>query len=333
VQARIPALTVPSSPDENGSPRLLTLTVYTDSPETVSSAAKEGCDRICFEPRFSSLVDHCHTTAVQEDFASQVAGVMGRCRDNGVDFVLKFPRVTRDDFLDAVLAAIPGLCRAGLSACMGENPGVARALHAVEPGLAIDGAAGLNVFNHQAACRLAPVFRSLTLSPELSGNECRDLVRMARSRGCRIPFSVIVQGTGEAMITEDCLLEPVQGCRHQEEDDNNMAFFGIRDATGHLFPVRVDGECRTRIGNAVETCLLDHLPALARTGISDVVIDARGRSGAYAGEMTRLYRLAIAEVMAGTGNPDRHLAELKEQAKVPALGGITAGPFVRGLKE
>jgi U32 family peptidase len=134
------------------------------------------------------------------------------------------------------------------------------------------------------------------------------------------------------MITEDCLLEPLQQCRHQEEE-NNMAFFGIRDTTGHLFPVRVDGECRTRIGNAVETCLLDHLPAIARAGISDVAIDARGRTGAYAGEMTRLYRSAIAEVMEGTGNPDQKLAELKERAKMPALGGITAGPFVRGLKE
>jgi putative protease len=333
LQARIPALKVPScSPDENGSLSSLRLTVYTDSPETVSSAVKEGCDRICFEPPFNSPADHCHTPAVREDLASQVPAVMARCRDAGVEFILKFPRITRDDYLDAVLPAIPGLCRAGLSACMAENPGAARALNACEPGLAIAGAAGLNVFNHQSACRLAPVFRSLTLSPELSGNECRDLVRLARSGGCRIPFSVIVQGTGEAMITEDCLLEPLQRCRHQA-GDTGTAFFGIRDTTGHLFPVRADGECRTRIGNAVETCLLDHLPALARAGISDVVIDARGRTGAYAGEMTRIYRSAIAEVSAGTGNPDRKLAELKEQAKIFALGGITAGPFVRGLKE
>ena len=75
------------------------------------------------------------------------------------------------------------------------------------------------------------------------------------------------------MITEDCLPEPVQHCREGRDNGAGNAFSGIRDATGRIFPIHTDGECRTRIGNAVETCLIDHLPAIRQAGISEVVID------------------------------------------------------------
>jgi putative protease len=199
--------------------------------------------------------------------------------------------------------------------------------------MALYGAAGLNIFNHRSACRFSPPFRSLTISPELSRDECRELVPAARDKGCGAHFALIVQGISEAMVTEDCLPEPVQHCRAGGDDGGNPAFFGIRDGTGHIFPLRTDGECRTRIGNAVETCLVDHLPAIQKAGISGVVIDARGRSGAYAGAMTRIYRDAMSRDGTGTGTGDLPPGSLKEQIKTLAYGGITAGHFLRGLKE
>jgi putative protease len=140
-----------------------------------------------------------------------------------------------------------------------------------------------------------------------------------------------VQGIGEAMITEDCLPEPVRHCRADGADGGSREFLGLRDETGRIFPVISDGECRTRIGNAVETCLVDHLPAIRRAGIGEVVIDARGRTGAYAAAMTRIYREAIGRMGAGTGTMDP--SGCKERVKGLAYGGITAGHFLRGLKE
>ncbi|RPI36621.1 MAG: peptidase U32, partial [Methanoregulaceae archaeon] len=107
---------------------------------------------------------------------------------------------------------------------------------------------------------------------------------------------------------------------------------GIRDATGHIFPFMTDGECRTRIGNAVETCLVDHLPAIQQAGISEVVIDARGRTAAYAGAMTRIYRDATCQDISINDRGDQH-GHVKERIKALAMGGITAGHFLRGLKE
>ncbi len=102
-----------------------------------------------------------------------------------------------------------------------------------------------------------------------------------------------------------------------------------------LFPIRSDGQCRTTIGNAREICLVDYLPDIRAAGISGVAVDARGRPPAYVKEMTQIYRSAVDVTNARetTGTRARHLAALKERVKQIALGGITAGHFLRGLKD
>jgi putative protease len=213
------------------------------------------------------------------------------------------------------------------------------ALHAIRsriPGMSFSGSVGLNIFNHCSVMALTnPPFRLLTFSPELSLKEIAPLVTAARHAGNTTELAVIVQGTIEAMISEDCVLEPIRHCRCTlpSAKQTDAAVYGIRDETGHIFPVRVDAECRTHIGNAVETCLVDHLPQLKNAGISSFVIDTRGRTPQYTGDMTAIYREAITLVHNPDGDTPRRLAGLKEQARRCAWEGITAGPFLHGLKE
>ena len=94
-----------------------------------------------------------------------------------------------------------------------------------------------------------------------------------------------------------------------------------------------DSQCRTQILNASETCLIDHLPAIVQMGIGEIVIDARGMTPEYAGTMTKIYREALGIVASRAGTSYRDLDRLKEDVKRIAMGGITAGHFVRGLKE
>ncbi len=313
----------------------LGLMVYADTMEAVSMAVKEGCTGICFEPAFVLPRHSCRTGEEGKirSIRQQVTEAMAFCRGAGARFVLKLPRITRDGYLAAILPEIALLHKDGLAACMAGNPGAANAIRALIPGMALSGDTGLNIFNHRAACHLSPPFDSLTLSPELSGDECQKLVRAARREGCSASFTLIVQGISEAMVTEDCLIEPLQHCRACRDDGKDSRFLGIRDATGHIFPLRTDGECRTRIGNAVETCLVDHLPAIRNAGISEVAIDARGRTGAYAGAMVRIYCDAVTCGSSGAGTKDTSPRSLKERIKALAYGGITAGHFLRGLKE
>jgi putative protease len=312
---------------------LLSLAVCTDSLEGVQKAAEGGCDAIYFEPVFTAPACTCRLRTGQLSFESQVIAASELCRDAGVRFVVKLPKITNNTHLDAVLPIVKDVLSTGISDYMVENCGAAHALMHMDPAPALSGSIGLNIFNHRAAQYLASRFTLLTLSPELSRDEIRLLIHAARSQGLTNSFALVVQGCSEAMVSEDCILQPLLQCNGTGSGIRSPAFFGIRDATGHVFPVRTDGECRSHIYNSAEICLIDHLPSLMQVGINEVIIDARGRPGTYTGEMTRLYRQAITLSQKKIRTHDHQLEELKGAVKRLALGGITAGHFNRGLKE
>ena len=310
----------------------IVLSVYADSPESVLGALEGGCDVICFEPVFTDPRALCCTYAHPQSLETQIRDAFGVCRDTGVHFVCKLPKITKDTYLNAFLQVVPCLVRLGINEYMVENCGAAYALMHTDLNPALSGSTGLNIFNEQSVQALSLLFGLLTLSPELSRDEIRILIRAARSRGLTTRFTLIVQGNIEAMISEDCILQPWLHCNGKESGPVNTSFTGIMDTTGHIFPVRSDGECRSHIYNAAEMCLIDHLPSLLESGINEVVIDARGRTGTYARDMTRLYSQAIKLAKTGVRHNDQQFEHLKDAVKRRSLGGITSGHFIRGLK-
>ncbi len=129
------------------------------------------------------------------------------------------------------------------------------------------------------------------------------------------------------MVTDDCLVA-LDVCPAEAR-----ARFALEDERRRRFPIQSDGECRVRILNAVETCLIDRLPAISGAGVDLLVVDARGRTPAWAAAAVGAYRAGIAALGApGTGRRER-LTALKEELRAIAAGGITAGPFVRGRNE
>jgi putative protease len=332
------AFTEPPVPDvpDTGNPAPLRLAVYTDTLEGVREAARAGADTVCYEPDIPAETHRCGN-GPDEPFPASVATALEIARTAGVRLVWKLSRIAHDTDLADLLPALPGLHTQGLTDCMAGNPGTAAALLRTLPTVSLSGSPGLNIFNHAAVEDAGPAFTLLTLSPELSRDEIRELIRAASKGGYRPAFALIVQGTSIAMITEDCISRLVLSCREQpgKDRDATRRFTGIRDETGHIFPVRQDGRCRTRIGNASELCLIDYLPELKAAGIGEVAVDARGRPPAYVQEMTRIYRSAVdvTNTSGPAGTPSKELAALKEQVKRLALGGITTGHFIRGLAE
>ena len=326
-----PATSPTSPPIKSTSPPRLA--VYTDSPDTVRRAAESGCDLVYFEPDIPvSKKASCCSHFAPEGPEEQIKTAVELCQTHDIPLVWKFPRITRSAFSDAVLLSVPRVSEMGIAGFMVENPGMIHALLTIAPRLPISGSTGLNVFNHATAEKLSNPLHLLTLSPELSRYECRILVSAARNSGPDTSFALIVQGVSEAIISDDCVLEPYLHCRGEAGEEKTV-FYGIRDSTGHIFPVRTDSECRTRIGNSAELCLVDHLPEIMDMGISEVVIDARGRPGAYVSEMTRIYREALGITAAQKSGGEKQLRALKDQIKKISMGEITAGHFMRGLKE
>jgi U32 family peptidase len=311
----------------------MVLSVYTDSIETVRGAVEGECDAICFEPVFTRPSTSCCVHEHVSPLKTQIETAFGICQEKDVRFICKLPKITRDAFFDALLPIVPGLAARGITGYMVENCGAAYALWHLDQNLTLSGSTGLNIFNHEAVQALSSLSGQLTLSPELSRDEIGTLIHAARLRGLANRFAFFVQGTSEAMISEDCLLQPWSGCSGKEHAHGTARFSGIRDSTGRIFPVRVDGECRTHIYNASELCLIDHLPSLVKSGINEVVIDARGRTGIYTQDVTRLYRQAITLVNEGSRHDDHRFAVLKDEVRSRSFGSITTGHFIRGLKE
>jgi putative protease len=311
----------------------LVLGVCTDSLLSVEKAAEAGCDFICFEPGFTLTGGNCRIPAGFSSFESQIITASRVCREAGIRFVLKFPRITDNNYLDSVLPLLTQTLSPDIAEVMVENYGTAHALTHFHPASVLFGSIGLNIFNHEAVRHLPSRFGSVTLSPELSRDEIRLLIHAARLVDRSPSFALIVQGSIEAMVSENCILRPWLPCNREAGDAYTSGFFGIMDATGHMFPVRIDGECRSHIYNSAEICLIDHLQSLMQIGISEVLIDARGRTGTYTMDMIRLYQEAIQLAKRGAPSNDPHLKHLKDAVKRLAVGGITAGHFIRGLKE
>jgi U32 family peptidase len=311
----------------------LVLGVCTDSLLSVEKAAEAGCDFICFEPVFTPNGGNCRIPAGFPSFESQTITASRVCREAGIRFILKFPRITDNNYLDSVLPLLSQTLSPDIAEVMVENCGTAHALMHCHPSPVLFGSIGLNIFNHETVRHLPSCFESVTLSPELSCDEIRLLIHAARLGNRSPSFALIVQGSIEAMVSENCLLEAWLPCNRKAGEPDTPGFFGIQDATGHTFPVRIDGECRSHIYNAAEICLIDHLPSLMQIGISEVLIDARGRTGTYTLDMIRLYKEAIQLAKKGVPANDPHLRHLKDAVKRLSVGGITAGHFVRGLQE
>jgi putative protease len=144
-------------------------------------------------------------------------------------------------------------------------------------------------------------------------------------------FSLIVQGPVEAMVSENCILRQWLSCPHLTDNAEHPPFYGLMDATGHIFPVRIDSECRSHLYNSSELCLIDHLPSLIQDGINEFIIDVRHRTQAYARDMCRIYRQAL--IKAGNLREIYPSRSLKDAVKCLTMGGITAGPYVHGLQE
>ena len=131
-------------------------------------------------------------------------------------------------------------------------------------------------------------------------------------------------------MAEDCIPCLAGAAATAAEDAGE--FWGLQDLR-RIFPLRLDEDMRTHIFNSVETCLLDQMPQIFSLGLDGIALDARGRSGAYAREMTEIYKKAIELTERGGETIARDLQALKESIIPLALGGITYGNFIKGLRD
>ena len=225
-----------------------------------------------------------------------------------IPVIYKLPRIIAQHDLMRYLQKIP----ASAAGIMTESPGVSEMLS----GVSRYGGIGLNITNARSAVLFGKSCRQVALSPELSGKEIKAL--LAQLAGYLHPpkTEVLVQGSLEVMITENCIPATAEGCRSCSQS------WALKDKTGRIFRIRSDADCRTHILNSAEICLIEHVKELADWGVNAVSIDARGRSPEYIRRMVAAYKRALA------GESGKML---KEEIRELCSGGITSAHFQRGI--
>ncbi len=223
--------------------------------------------------------------------------------------IYKLPRIVLEHEVAGLLSKIPP----SAAGVMVDWVGAAEVIKGVPK----YGGSGLNITNARSAVTYGKNCRQVCLSPELSGKQIRTLMEHLSAYAHPPKTEVIVQGSLEVMISENCIPATVQGCRSYNQS------WALKDKTNRIFRVRTDSHCRSHILNSSETCLIKYVGKLVAAGVSVISIDARDRSPEYIRRMTAIY----SAVVDGTGDPK----ELNEQIKDIASGGITAGHYLRGV--
>ena len=148
------------------------------------------------------------------------------------------------------------------------------------------------------------------------------------AQGIENPIEVIVQGNLDAIISRDCLL----GIVGKKSSNKDQEFWGIKDETNHVFPVKIDLNGNTHVLNSVELCLLDHVHELVDIGVDCLVMDMRTKGFEYSKEMSSVYSSHLNHVLAGDDS-SKLLKKFKSQIKNISTGGITTGNYLKGVKD
>ena len=308
------------------------LAVYADNLDIIDGAVSGECDRIYFDPFTRNAAMDCKPKLNNKLNSDLINEAVSICKNTNTDLILKLPKITSSRFLTDLNPLLTEAFNAGINGVMTDSIAAAESVLNFNPEISIFASAGINIWNYESVQELQNIFKNFTVSPELSKDEIKMLAFNIQSRGIDSNLEILVQGNLESIVSKDCIPH-VAGDNIFKNRDSEKLFMGIEDIKNHLFPIRLDNECRTHILNSVELCLVDHMPQISKMGINTVIIDARGRTKKYAQSMSYIYRKAIEIGTKKDQKSKRELNGLKNKTKKISLGGITTGNFLRGVTE
>ncbi len=249
------------------------------------------------------------------------------CHAAKAQAILMIPRLYHETLAEDVKSyCLKGL-EAGVDGFLVSNlSGIQLAEELGLPGLRGDYT--LNVFNNFTIKALSEGgLESITLSPELTFEQIKKMSTNSK-------LEAVIHGDLPLMTTEHCLLGNVLGTGHREKGCPMPCLkdaYKLKDRMNYRFPIESDEYCRMHIFNSKTLCLLDKLPYLLSTGITNFRIEARKEDhkwvekvvGVYAQEITRCALM------------EENYIPLEENQKVLknlAPAGFTTGHYFRGVE-
>ena len=327
----LPQLAIKSN-DVKLAKKSVNLAVYADDLEIIKGAVSGECDRVYFDPFTKNAALNCNSNLNSKSYLNLIKEAVSVCKNTNTELILKLPKITSSHYLSTLNPLLAESFNAGISGVMTDSIGAAEFVLNLNPQINIFTSAGFNIWNYKSVEELQNVSNNFTVSPELSKDEIKMLAFNIQTRGIDSNLELLVQGNLESIVSKDCIPHIARD-KILKNRDTEKSFLGIEDIKNHLFPIRLDNECRTHILNSVELCLVDHMLQISKIGIDTIIIDARGRTKKYAHDMSYIYKKAIEIGVKNSQKSKRELNALKNKVKKISLGGITTGNFLRGVTE
>ncbi|NJD75521.1 MAG: peptidase U32 [Candidatus Methanoperedens sp.] len=149
-----------------------------------------------------------------------------------------------------------------------------------------------NVLNRLSMEYLLKYGQRITLSPELTLKEIRNLETHGQTE-------CIVHGFFPLMVSEHGLA----GCLFPGRKSKDVF---MKDEKGFVFPVKTDSKNRTFIMNSRELCMLDYVPDIVRAGVDCLRIEAKTYDKEKTGKTTRAYRKVLDSMNSNTKCEGEH---------------------------
>lgn len=263
------------------------LSVNTASSSSFIAAVNSGADVIYAGPDFEniySLIDYAHQKSAKVVIRTPIIE-----KDIDKGRLNTFP----ENLIDVADGFLAG------------NIGMLYHLRKYFPNLPIVGDYHLNVMNSLTLDYLLEACQRLTLSPELTLKEIRNMAGSG-------PSECIVHGFFPLIVSEHDLI----GDFFNEKKPDRIF---LKDEKGFEFEARNDAHDRTYIMNSRELCLLEHIPDIINAGVNCLRIEAGSYDARTTADIARKYRTALDNFIHGKDKTEK------------CRGGHTTGHYYRGV--
>lgn len=204
--------------------------------------------------------------------------VVSYCHEQDVKVHVTVNTLVTDEEWPALLDTVRMLAQSGVDAVIVQDLGVARALRAACPTLALHGSTQMAIHNLSGARALWELgFTRAVLARELTLKEIRYI-----ADHCPIELEVFIHGALCMSVSGLCTLSSVIGGRS-----------GNRGLCAQ--PCRLDFSCRGRHHalSLKDLCAVKHIPALIEAGVSSFKIEGRMKRPEYVAASVHAYRQAL----------------------------------------
>lgn len=307
-------------PKINSRKKEIKLSIVVGDMFSLKAAANAGADIIYFGGEMLRSKKGIKPESFQEAVAA--------CHNKGVEAVLLLPRVYHEDKSDELISYCEQGELAGVDGFLAGNLGTLQL--AVEMGLKrIRGDYPLNIYNNYSVEILHQFgLEQITLSPELTLNQI-----MKFNCPSQLQLECLVHGRIPLMVTEHCSVGINSGKGHKDRGCPMPCIvggFGLRDRMNMVFPIECDENCRMLVYNPKTLSLYDRLPALLKSGIGILRIEARREDSGWVKKATNLYHEEIKRFKT-LGD---HYTVAEENIKILrdlSPEGFTSGHYYRGV--